>query len=139
MKNKSKKIIYVVIAILFIVGIIFFMRSGGEDEAVNPGVAGIEAGTTVVSSDFITILDYDHKKKVFGRWVIDGHVTNSSAYDIDKIEFMVEFSDNNEFVDFDKMIEAGAENVPFTLKLTGHKNEKLISVSVKEVNRSEDY
>ncbi len=124
----------IILAVVLVAGIGYLILSNDAPKSGDNEEAGTEL---TISNNFIEITGFDYKKNLFGKWVINGHLKNQSAYDIDRIEFAVKFSDNTEFAMYESTVSAGQKDHPFELKLTGHKGEELISLNVREVFKQE--
>ena len=113
----SRKTSIIILGVAVLTGLLYLIF-GAETEKTEADQAAV---LQHVTTSEITILDFESKKSLFGKWVINGHLTNASSDDIDYIEFAVKFTDNTEFVTFNDDVSAGETEVPFELKITGHK------------------
>jgi len=125
----QKKIIVLILGLVLLLGIIILLM--GRDKTNESGLTEAD-NVESVDPGTIKILNFDHKKNVFGKWVISGELKNTSDYDVVKIEFEVGFSDNTEFVTFEDMVSANGDEVPFELKVTGHKGKELEFLKVRD-------
>ncbi|MFK8044748.1 MAG: hypothetical protein AB8B72_04595 [Crocinitomicaceae bacterium] len=133
--KKSKRKLYGLIALAVAV-LIYILVPSGEPS----GEAIDEAATNenIISqanlgTGKVTIESYDSKKRVFGKWVISGIISNTSDQVIESIEFKAGFSDNTEYIMYDEKIEAGEKDHEFTIKVTGHKGESLDFLKIGEM------
>ncbi|MDX1349537.1 MAG: hypothetical protein R3279_04780 [Putridiphycobacter sp.] len=132
--KKSKRKLYAVIALVIAVVIYFLVPSGAPtNEAVESDLSSTEATISVAK---VTIDSYEAKKKLLGKWVISGVLSNSSDAPIESIEFEAIFSDNTEFITYEEFIKAGELNHEFTFKVTGHKGENLNALKVREIRKA---
>ncbi len=131
--KKSKRKIYALIALAVAVIIYILVPSGASENNTESDLASIESTIPVGK---VVIESYEAKKRIIGKWVITGILSNSSDAPIESIEFEAVFSDNTEFVTYDEFIKAGEVNHEFTIKMTGHKGENLNELKIREVQKA---
>jgi len=133
--KKSNKKLYGLIALAVAVIIYILVPSGSPTDAENDEAVTNEnvISQANLGTGKVTIESYDSKKRVFGKWVISGIVSNTSDKAVESIEFKVGFSDNTEYVMYDQTIEAGEKAHEFTIKVTGHKGETLNFLKIGEI------
>ncbi|MFK8037241.1 MAG: hypothetical protein AB8B74_03040 [Crocinitomicaceae bacterium] len=133
--KKSKRKLYALIALVLAVLIYFLVPSGAPSETTESSdLASIEA---IIAPSKVKIISFEGKKRIIGKWVINGVISNNSDAPIESIEFEAVFSDNAELVTYRKFIDAEEKNHEFTIKVTGHKGENLNNLKIREVRKSE--
>ncbi|MFD1550820.1 hypothetical protein DNU06_05535 [Putridiphycobacter roseus] len=127
----NKKRIGILVGGLVVFMIAFFLiPSGNEEEELDVNEA---ASAKILTTSELRLLDYEAKQNFLGRWSINGNLKNASAKKIDKVEFELKFSDNTEFVMYEKSIAAHAVDHAFEFKVTGHKKATLMGVDIRTV------
>ena len=132
--KKSKRKLYGMIALVIAV-IIYFLVPSGKPEAGNE-TSDLASTESTISAGKVVIESYEAKKRLIGKWVISGILSNTSDAPIESIEFEAVFSDNTEFISYDQFIKAGETNHEFSIKVSGHKGENLNAFKIREVQKA---
>lgn len=127
----NKKRIGLLVGALMVFLIAYFLIPSGDNET-QTGV-NESASAKIITSTQLRLLDYDSKKNFLGKWSIAGHLNNTADKKIIKVEFELKFSDNTEFIIYEKVIDARESNHAFEFKVTGHKKATLMDLEVRTV------
>ena len=114
---------------------IYFLVPDGSSPETSES-SDLASTESTISVGKVKLESYDAKKRIIGKWVVTGVLSNTSDAPIESIEFEAIFSDNTEFVTYDEFIEAGETNHEFTIKMTGHKGESLNELKIREVRKA---
>lgn len=136
--KKSKRRIYALIALAAAVVIYILVPSGApaNDDTTELSSDAASAETNIPVG-MVKIESYEAKKRIIGKWVISGVLSNSSDAPIESIEFETVFSDNAEFVTYDEFIQAGETNHEFSIKVSGHKGENLNDLKIRSIQKAQ--
>lgn len=132
--KKSKR--GAIVVVLLIIGLLtyFFAPSNGADSADQ--TSDLTSTEATIAPGKVKIVSFEGKKRIIGKWVIAGIISNTSDAPIESIEFEAVFSDNAEFVTYAEFIEAGETDHEFTIKVTGHKGKNLNELKIREVRKA---
>jgi hypothetical protein len=132
--KKSKRKIYAIIAI--VVGVLIYFLVPNDSTTDNSEASDLASTEATISVGKVQIVSFEAKKRLLGKWVITGVISNASDAPIESIEFETVFSDNAEFVNYYGFIKAGESRHEFTIKVTGHKGENLNELKIREVQKA---
>lgn len=132
--KKSKR--GIIIAVLLVLGLLAYFFVPNEASNTSEQSSDLGSAETTITPSKVKIMSFEGKKRIIGKWVITGVISNTSDAPIESIEFETVFSDNAEFVTYDEFVEAGETDHEFMIKVTGHKGEKLNGLKIREVRKA---